>query len=53
MPRRRILSPEQHRELLRRYALWRENMPKRIASDLGIHRKRLNDYLRKEVKDNG
>lgn len=42
---RRKLTPEQEAEVVRRYTLWRENCPKRIAHDFGINPNTLNNIV--------
>ena len=48
--RRRKLTPEMVADACRRIRLYRENAPKKVASDLGIGRETLRKYMRGEHK---
>lgn len=48
--RKPFLTPEQAAEVRRRHALWRENMPQRIAQDMGISTGCLRWYLNERHK---
>ncbi len=50
MPRPRALTPAQESELMRRYALWRDNTPKRIAADLRVSRRTINSTVDRVYK---
>lgn len=45
--RRPTLTEKQQRELLRRYYLYRENQPWKIAQDFGIGKSTLKRYVNK------
>ena len=45
MSKRRALTEEQTAELRRRYGLFRENHPKKLAGEFGISRQTLLQYV--------